>query len=771
MDSQEPFRVTHLLGPLVGVAHYGTVHHPLQEYCGSFTAVSSSQEAGSIALAATTTTTLAHCLPQTPQTSRTLTCGVALTPQAAHPQVQYYCEATEPMLPCPQIRHSTNTNTLLPQPASATPPEPHLSPTLLPRTKEARLGPGEQQGRRAPGAMGSSTRLSRKRCRNSGRAYISTTGKAVPAKRYLEQDCECRHKCLARLGTTADREAAYRRFWDIGDFEKQNVHLVQSVVLVPSSNSSRVRHLDPPQGERRFKTVKRIYYVKIKEGQARVRVCKSQFLRLHGVSNGRLDRVLQSLHCAHPHGLQDRRGQHTPGNKTAPEDVELAEQHILKVRQQGVGAFEGIDTHGSKGASVKRMHELYQRWCVAQSRTPVSLWVYRQVGKASLTPQEGRQGQGGTARGSTQVGEEEKKLKAAAVVVGGHSNIQEAMPGLPVITNNTTTSATTTTTNTTTTNTTVTSNLAPTTSIDYEFAITTSTGANTTMTTTSSDISPAIPSSTTSAMLPTITTAICASISTTTATALEALKQKSRRKKRRLREVDRASTSMSRAERKARRNKGEAYVTSSGEVHSRKIYQDKPCGCRHRCIPALGTPQARRQVFDNFWGLASFTRQNAYIARMVALAPLGRRRTSAPPARTCSRVYSVQFKAGGEMLRVCKVAFLCLHGISNGRLDRVLQAVAGQSPCALKDRRGRHSPKNKTQEEDARHVLGHICTFSLDDSGQPNRHGQPLQNLSVEKMYHLYREQCVSENRKPVGSFVYRKILKERYRPGVEEAQ
>lgn len=40
------------------------------------------------------------------------------------------------------------------------------------------------------------------------------------------------------------------------------------------------------------------------EGQGRVRVCKSQFLKLHGVSNGRLDRVLQALHCEHPHALQ-----------------------------------------------------------------------------------------------------------------------------------------------------------------------------------------------------------------------------------------------------------------------------------------------------------------------------------------------------------------------------------------------------------------------------------------------------------------------------------
>lgn len=214
---------------------------------------------------------------------------------------------------------------------------------------------------------------------------------------------------------------------------------------------------------------------------------------------------------------------------------------------------------------------------------------------------------------------------------------------------------------------------------------------------------------------------------------------------------------MSREQRKACRNRGEAYITSTGKLHGRKVYQDEPCECRHRCIPALGTPETRQHVFDSFWSLASFTRQNAYIARMVTLAPLSQRRTSATLSRTYSRVYSVPLEDGNEAVQVCKLAFLRLHGVSNGRVDRVLQAVACQSPFALKDRRGRHSPINKTQEEDVSYALSHMSTFSVDDSCCLP------QNLNVGKLYRLYRDQCVLEGRKPVGSFVYRKILKERF--------
>lgn len=34
------------------------------------------------------------------------------------------------------------------------------------------------------------------------------------------------------------------------------------------------------------------------------RICKTMFLRLHGVSNGRLDRILQAVNCQMPDALQ-----------------------------------------------------------------------------------------------------------------------------------------------------------------------------------------------------------------------------------------------------------------------------------------------------------------------------------------------------------------------------------------------------------------------------------------------------------------------------------
>ncbi|XP_045132926.1 uncharacterized protein LOC123517102 [Portunus trituberculatus] len=740
MDSQGQFSVSHFYGSTVDVAPYSTLQHPLHGYGGAIATVSGPQGTGPAS--STATITLGYSVSHPPQCAATPPYSVALTTQmSAHPQIQYYYEGAEPLSPYPHVRYNTSSGLTF-QPA-------------IPVSLEAQ--PQKRYGKKkTSGTERTSTKLSRKHCRNRGEAYVSASGKFVPAKKYMEHDCQCRNKCLTKLGTMTDREAVFRRFWDIGDFGKQNAHLAQSVVMVPSGGSSSdKRRGDLSLDERLLRTVRRFYYVKLQEGQSRVRVCKSQFLRLHGVSNGRLDRVLQALHCEHPHALQDRRGQHAPSNKTAQEDLEFVAQHIVKLQQQKIGTSDEFVTQGvaEKEISVKKMHELYQQWCEEQGKTPVSLWVYRQV-KSKLIP---HQEEGNPKASGTKNSQAAKNLLMSQPYrkrygTFGCQEIQEAVTGP-----------------------------GDTTAIMYKHAIgsttlsqsvATSTSVNSTAsskpaststtniaTGTTSAITGVTPTTISSSITVTTTTTTTA-VTLTTATTVEPLQQRKGRRKQRQGVL--GSSTMNREQRKACRNRGEAYITSTGKLRGKKVYQDEPCECRNGCIPALGTPETRQKVFNSFWGLASFTRQNAYIARMVTLAPLSQRRTSAPLSRTYSRVYSVPFEGGNEKVQVCKLAFLRLHGVSNGRVDRVLQAVACQSPFALKDRRGRHSPINKTQEEDVSYALSHMSTFSFDDPDQSDRCCLP-QNLNVGKMYRLYRDQCVLEGRKPVGSFVYRKILKERF--------
>lgn len=87
------------------------------------------------------------------------------------------------------------------------------------------------------------------------------------------------------------------------------------------------------------------------------------------------------------------------------------------------------------------------------------------------------------------------------------------------------------------------------------------------------------------------------------------------------------------------------------------------------------------------------------------------------------------------------------------------------SSIKFQDRRGQHSPKNKTQEEDMNFACCHIRSFPFECHNRPD--GTSVlylpHDLNVQKMYEMYKAQCTQAGRTAIGSFVYRKILKERW--------
>jgi len=94
-------------------------------------------------------------------------------------------------------------------------------------------------------------------------------------------------------------------------------------------------------------------------------------------------------------------------------------------------------------------------------------------------------------------------------------------------------------------------------------------------------------------------------------------------------------------------------------------------------------------------------------------------------------------------VRVCKKAFLRIHGISNGRLDRALRAQIKNGGSPHNDQRGRHPPANKTNEADMALIKEHIQSFPQYQSHYSrasNPHRKYLSpQLTISKMYVLYK--------------------------------
>ena len=70
----------------------------------------------------------------------------------------------------------------------------------------------------------------------------------------------------------------------------------------------------------------RVFYVS--KGSLSVKVCKKAFLKIHGVSNGRLDRTLKAKQFTGGSPHCDKRGKHEPGNKTKKETIDKIKAHI-----------------------------------------------------------------------------------------------------------------------------------------------------------------------------------------------------------------------------------------------------------------------------------------------------------------------------------------------------------------------------------------------------------------------------------------------------------
>ena len=194
--------------------------------------------------------------------------------------------------------------------------------------------------------------------------------------------------------------------------------------------------------------------------------------------------------------------------------------------------------------------------------------------------------------------------------------------------------------------------------------------------------------------------------------------------------------------------------------------EDTPCKCALRCFEKVSAAQ-RTKLFDGFWSVESFDVQNTYLCGCVQIHNVARRYTSRrnESRRQFTRLYYV--KNGAISIRICKVAFLKIHGVSNGRLGHALKAqeVTGGTPHS--DQRGKHPPANKTSDGVIDGIKAHINSFphyKSHYSRKDNPHKKFLSpHLNVQKMYRLYKEKCEEDDTRAASEWVYRRVFNESF--------
>ena len=141
----------------------------------------------------------------------------------------------------------------------------------------------------------------------------------------------------------------------------------------------------------------------------------------------------------------------------------------------------------------------------------------------------------------------------------------------------------------------------------------------------------------------------------------------------------------------------------------KKHFNDISCGCKNRSFERVNTEQ-HWKLFNNFWKLGNFDLQNAYISGCVKVVNTRKPTVKLTSSlRLFSRVYYVSTNSCS--VSICKIAFLHIHSISNGRLARAMKTAQSEGDTPHCDQRGRHTPVNKTSDAVISCIKEHIESF------------------------------------------------------------
>jgi hypothetical protein len=155
--------------------------------------------------------------------------------------------------------------------------------------------------------------------------------------------------------------------------------------------------------------------------------------------------------------------------------------------------------------------------------------------------------------------------------------------------------------------------------------------------------------------------------------------------------------------------------------------------------------------------------QNAYVAGLTDVYEVKRKPKSGGEHSRRGATMKYKVSVNGFDKKVCKQAFfLSLHCISNGRLMRILEKKRCLGSPGT-DMRGHSNHSSKTSCENTDFVKGHINSRPKQSSHCsrvkiPNkRYLSP--ELNIVKLYQMYKEKCIENNKEPVSECRYRYIF------------
>ncbi|XP_077288111.1 uncharacterized protein LOC143912688 [Arctopsyche grandis] len=203
--------------------------------------------------------------------------------------------------------------------------------------------------------------------------------------------------------------------------------------------------------------------------------------------------------------------------------------------------------------------------------------------------------------------------------------------------------------------------------------------------------------------------------------------------------------------RKQKRNSGMEYVSSKGVTVPGKTLSAFTHKCRYQCDSF--TEDERKLLHSEFWKLGNWQAQTNFIRYAVQIK---RPKRSIGKKKKSTEIYM-------NSKRVCKDFFLKTLTISNRRFTYAASSQTPLDGTFISDNRGKHAPGNKITEDKLLEVRAHINSFPMykrhysHKSAPHRKYLSP--ELSVSKMYSLYKDKITSDGGQTVKEPIYRREL------------
>ena len=187
------------------------------------------------------------------------------------------------------------------------------------------------------------TRENSKERRQSGKEYVSTNGKQMPARTMRNVECDCKFRCKNNFSIDERREM-HQKFWNSKSWQVQSNFIISSVRVTKPKRTT-VPHSSRIKATRSY----------ILNGKP---ICQKVFLATLAINHMRVDYCLNHMNI---NGLcsPDRRGGATL-NKITTELTEAVRKFLQKFPKFKSHYSDSDRIYFHPDLTVKSLHEIYK---------------------------------------------------------------------------------------------------------------------------------------------------------------------------------------------------------------------------------------------------------------------------------------------------------------------------------------------------------------------------------------------------------------------------